>query len=254
MQIDLHCKTWQDVFHIITFQRQGLSAGRDASKQRGLTCSAANTEQGVCLCCRRNVILTQAWERHRSSSSNKRHQDHRTPWWEMSSWGVTQLFCFLVCRGREKEVKVFWIYGRPSVVLNACIKRKKKLQRIQPNRHIAPFPLRIHLPHPSCRAVCLNLIPAPPSPCSAGWGCLCPANIAPWVAMTYGFMAAQCKLSWQRKQRSQRISAATPVLGFHTASWGPSSCPLFPAQHILPAGFTKQTPGAGLPDVIRDLL
>lgn len=50
-KLALRCKMQRDAFHMITFQRQGLSADRDASKQRGFTCSAANAERGVCLRC-----------------------------------------------------------------------------------------------------------------------------------------------------------------------------------------------------------
>lgn len=67
--------------------------------------------------------------------------------------------------------------------------------------------------------------------------------------MGYAFMAAQCKLWWQRKQGSDSFAAAHPALGSPTGRWGSSSHPH--SLHALPAGFpSKANPGSEPPGVI----
>lgn len=190
----------QDVFHIITFQRQGLSAGRDAPKQRGFTCSAANTEWGVCLHCSNATggMSSSPWPGSDTGAPPAMRDTRITSehlWWEMSSRGVTQLLCFPVCRGKKEGILKLW----KTISSIECLTSEKKKSCKESSQtgillhchsesisHVPPVGLCVFKSRTS--TCCL--------PAGLGWGCVCWAGRAfpRRVAMNSVFMAAQCIL------------------------------------------------------------
>lgn len=126
--------------------------------------------------------------------------------------------------------------------------KKKKLQRIQPNRHISWFPLEIQLTQPSYRAVhpiftsrtttsflpaalCCGCAPCHQGIFPAGWeGALCARRTA-----------EQALTAKEAVVTEESFAPAHPRLRFRTGKCGSSEYPLFPLPHTLTAGSASKS-------------
>lgn len=129
------------------------------------------------------------------------------------------------------------------------VKKKKKLQIIQPKMYIALLALKISLTRPSYRTVhhIFKSCPtAPFAPAIRCCGCVRRAARAlPWrVGANHSLTAPQGD-SWAEEAEEAEEAAATetplaaanPPLRFHTGRCGSSS----PPQRALPAGLTSKS-------------
>lgn len=128
------------------------------------------------------------------------------------------------------------------------VKKKKKLQRIQPNRHISWFPLEIQLTQPSYGAVhpiftsrtttsflpaalCCGCAPCHQGIFPAGWeGALCARRTA-----------EQALTAKEAVVTEESFAPAHPRLRFRTGKCGSSEYPLFPLPHTLTAGSASKS-------------